>query len=70
MQLEAREFRTRSVVPEQQVRLDEESPKVAIPASACLDSPKIRLVQNGDIVQAIDVTCPCGQSFRLVCEYE
>jgi hypothetical protein len=34
------------------------------------DAPRIELVRNGDVVQAIDVTCSCGKSFRLWCSYE
>ena len=32
--------------------------------------PTIELVTEGNIVRAIDVTCPCGQKVRLWCSFE
>jgi hypothetical protein len=37
-------------------------------APAC--QPNIELPRDGDIIQAIDVTCTCGQKMRLRCVYE
>jgi hypothetical protein len=33
-------------------------------------NPTIELVTEGNIVRAIDVTCPCGQKVRVWCSYE
>ncbi len=33
-------------------------------------APKIELIRDGDVVQAIDVTCSCGETIRLWCSYE
>ena len=32
--------------------------------------PTIEVIREGDVVQAIDVTCACGETFRLWCSYE
>ncbi len=31
--------------------------------------PTIDLVREGDLVKAIDVTCSCGEKFRIWCSY-
>lgn len=33
-------------------------------------APTIELLREGDVVQAIDVTCSCGETIRLWCSYE
>ncbi len=33
-------------------------------------APHIELIRDGDVVQAIDVTCSCGATIRLWCSYE
>ena len=33
-------------------------------------APTIEVIREGDVVQAIDVTCTCGETFRLWCSYE
>jgi hypothetical protein len=65
------EYVTRGVVPGRKVLVSDESARVVIPrpeAPAC--APQIELVRDGDVIQAIDVTCTCGQKIRLRCVYE
>jgi len=31
--------------------------------------PRIELIREGDVIQAIDVICSCGQRIRLKCNY-
>ena len=31
--------------------------------------PTVELVRDGDVVQAIDVTCSCGEKIRIWCSY-
>ena len=38
------------------------------PAAAC--APQIEVVRDGEVIQAIDVTCTCGQKIRLRCAYD
>jgi hypothetical protein len=42
---------------------------VAVPGHEPRDQPLIELVREGDVVRAIDVTCPCGCRIRVLCEY-
>lgn len=42
--------------------------QVGSPASNC--QPEIKLIKEGDIVQAIDIYCTCGQHLRVRCVYE
>ncbi|MCA9228373.1 MAG: hypothetical protein KDA47_22295 [Planctomycetales bacterium] len=46
-----------------------ESHRVRINAPGALAEPRVELVRDGDQIVAIDVTCGCGQTHRLVCEY-
>jgi hypothetical protein len=43
----------------------EEAAPVAHPAG----EPQVTLVREGEIVQAIEVTCSCGRKMRLRCVY-
>jgi hypothetical protein len=31
--------------------------------------PRVELIRDGDVIQAIDVTCTCGKRIRLRCIY-
>ena len=33
------------------------------------NQPTVELIREGDVVQAIDVTCSCGEKFRIWCSY-
>jgi hypothetical protein len=58
-----------ALVPAPQVRLSAERTRVVIPHQGHLAEPVIELVREGDVVRAIDITCCCGQRYRLLCEY-
>lgn len=32
-------------------------------------APKVALIRDGDIVRAIEVTCPCGNTMVIECDY-
>ncbi|HZT79873.1 MAG TPA: hypothetical protein VFA26_06615 [Gemmataceae bacterium] len=61
---------TRAVVPGRCVRLSGEAARVLVPGghAACAE-PRVEVLREGDVIRAIDVTCPCGQRIRLRCEY-
>ncbi len=44
-----------------------EEPLAESPAPA--DEPQVALVREGDVIQAIEVTCTCGHKIRLRCVY-
>jgi hypothetical protein len=31
--------------------------------------PRVEVIRDGDVIQAIDVTCTCGKRIRIHCEY-
>ncbi len=31
--------------------------------------PRVHVVRDGNTIQAIEITCSCGQEMRLICEY-
>jgi hypothetical protein len=59
----------RAVIPGQFVRLTSEPARVAIPGHQPPDEPRVELIKQGDVIQAIDLTCPCGRKIRLRCVY-
>jgi hypothetical protein len=63
------EHAARAVVPSRCVRLSGETARVVIPSHAG-GEPHIELIREGNVIQAIDVTCTCGQRIRLRCVYE
>jgi hypothetical protein len=60
----------RAVVPGRCVRVSAQTARVAVPGQAHACDPVVELVRDGDIVQAIDITCPCGRHIRLRCLYD
>jgi hypothetical protein len=63
------------VVPGRKVLVEEGPSAVMIvpPRSVAAGpgcTPQIDLVRDGEAIQAIDVTCTCGQKIRLRCVYE
>jgi hypothetical protein len=67
------EFVNRGVVPGRKVLVEEGPTTVMIArprpsAPAC--APQVELVREGDVIQAIDVTCTCGEKIRLRCVYD
>ena len=59
----------RVVVPGPFVRITGETARVAIPGQEDKSQPRVELVRQGDVVQAIEITCTCGQRIRLRCVY-
>ncbi len=60
----------RSVVPAQRVRTARAVASVGPSRGNGSTEPHIELVREGDVVRAIDITCACGQHFRLRCVYD
>lgn len=59
-----------SVVPSPRVRVGETAVRVGPPRAGGTVEPHVELVREGGVVRAIDVTCACGQRFRLRCVYD
>ena len=64
------ESQGRNVVPGQLVQVAAQTARIMIPGAAPLPEPKVELIRSGDTIQAIDVTCTCGQRIRLRCVYQ
>jgi hypothetical protein len=58
------------VVPAARVRVTAEAVRVGPPRAAASAEPQVQVVRDGDLVRAIEVTCPCGACVRIVCEYD
>ncbi len=63
------DYTSRAIVPGQCVRVTGEKARVPIPGHETLAEPKIELIRQGDSIEAIDITCTCGQKIRLRCLY-
>ncbi len=58
----------RVVVPSTRVQMNDGDSRVLIPA--CESSqPRIRAIRDGGVIQAIDITCSCGEKIRVLCQY-
>jgi len=57
------------IVPGTCVRLSDEPARLCVPGQNVANGPIVELIREGDIVQAIDVTCSCGHRIRLRCMY-
>lgn len=63
------------IIPGQLVHVTGEAVRVAIPTGEASPppptsgDPHIELIREGDVVQAIEVTCTCGRKIRLRCVY-
>jgi hypothetical protein len=68
--VQANEPAKRVIVPGRQVRLSGQAARVGIPGPPAHGEPHIDLIRLGDIVQAIEITCGCGQRIRIQCEYK
>ena len=60
----------RSVVPGRKVQVLGASARVGVPGQHAACDPQIELIRKGEVIEAIDVTCTCGQKIRLRCVYE
>lgn len=43
--------------------------KIRVPISSSSAEPRIDVLKDGEIVTVIRVSCPCGQSIDIHCEY-
>lgn len=59
-----------AIVPGSRVRRSDEVAPIGGPHSHEGSEPVVELVKDGDVVQAIDVTCRCGHKMRVWCSYE
>lgn len=64
------EFHAGTVVRGTCVRVSGDPARVGIPGHEPAADPRIEIVRSGDIIQAIDILCGCGQHIRLHCHYE
>ena len=60
----------KAVVPGRCVRVTDEKARVSVPGQSTKPEPHVELIRDGDVIQAIDVTCSCGQRVRLRCVYD
>jgi hypothetical protein len=65
-----REF-SHSIVPGHRVVQTNEVARIGGPQAHAHASTQstVELVRDGDVVQAIDVTCSCGEKTRIWCSY-
>lgn len=58
-----------AIVPGHRVIQTTEVARIGGPHVHSQQQPTVELVREGDVVKAIDVTCSCGEKFRLWCSY-
>jgi hypothetical protein len=66
------EFIHSAVVSGRCVRVGPETARVTIgrqPAPQTPAAPQVEVIREGEIIQAIDVICSCGQRIRVRCTY-
>jgi hypothetical protein len=64
------ELHTGTVVRGTSVRLSSDSARVGVPGQEPAAEPRIEITRTGDVIQAIDIICGCGEHIRLHCRYE
>jgi hypothetical protein len=64
------ETQSRGVVPGQCVRVTSEAARVGVPRLGGAADPHLEFVRQGDVIQAIDITCTCGHRIRIRCLYQ
>jgi hypothetical protein len=64
------ESQSRAVVPGQCVRVTTEAARVGVPRVGGGADPHLEFVREGDVIQAIDITCICGHRIRIRCLYQ
>ena len=58
------------VVRAARVRVGGEPVRIGAPApQGASPEPTVRIVREGDVIQALEVTCSCGERIRIRCEY-
>lgn len=56
-------------VPAQRVRLAEQVTAIGVPGQTAVPEPHVTLIRQGDVVEAIEIRCSCGELIRLRCQY-
>jgi hypothetical protein len=64
------ELKNGAVIPGQFVRLTGDMARIDHPGKSVSLEPRVELIRQGDEIQAIEVTCSCGQRIRLLCVYQ
>lgn len=52
------------------VRVSSDMARVGVPGQEPVAEPRIEIIRSGDVIQAIDILCGCGQHIRLHCLYQ
>ena len=60
----------RKVLPREQVNLSHEVVHVGLPTDPDAPSPNLRIIRNHGEITAIEVTCTCGCTMSIVCNYD
>lgn len=47
-----------------------DTPKVQVPIPSRHDSPQVEVLKDGEIVTSIRVSCQCGCTVDIDCQYE
>lgn len=63
------EFHAGTVVRGTCVRVSGDPAHVGIPGHEPAAQPRIEIIRSGEVIQAIDIHCGCGQHIRLHCHY-
>ena len=68
-----------TVVRGSSVRVSGDPARVGVPSPAAFipqaggaektTEPRIEIIKDGEVIQAIDIVCSCGQHIRLNCHY-
>ena len=51
------------------VRVSGDRARVGVPGHEPDAEPRIEIIRSGEVIQAIDIVCGCGQHIRLHCRY-
>ena len=63
------EFHAGSVVRGTSVRVSGDRTRIGVPGQEVGAEPRIEMIRDGDVIQAIDIVCGCGERIRLHCLY-
>ena len=59
-----------SVVRAARVRVSGEAVRIGAPVpDGHSGEPVVELVREGDVIQTIEITCPCGERINIRCDY-
>lgn len=64
------ELHAGAVVRRTCVRVSSDSARVGVPGQEPPPEPRIEIIRSGEVIQAIDIICGCGQHIRLHCHYQ